>query len=61
MEKAWHNHCESRRNLIRVAVQERYKFSGFLCAPCASLQGIALRPLPCNYNVLDFVCALSRR
>jgi hypothetical protein len=30
-------------------------------APIASLQGIAERPLPCNYNVLEFVCALSWR
>jgi hypothetical protein len=26
-----------------------------------SLQGIAERPLPCNYNVIQFACALSRR
>jgi hypothetical protein len=26
-----------------------------------SLQGIAERPLPCNYNVIQFFCALSRR
>ena len=26
-----------------------------------SLQGIAERPLPCDYNVIQFVCALSRR
>jgi len=26
-----------------------------------SLQGIAERTLPCNYNVIQFVCALSRR
>ena len=26
-----------------------------------SLQSIAERPLPCNYNVIQFVCALSRR
>src|SRR5215470_15910393 len=38
-----------------MAVQERYKFPVFLCAPCDSLQGVALRPLPCNYNVLEFV------
>src|SRR5262249_10825109 len=25
------------------------------------LKGIAVRPLPCNYNILQFVCALSRR
>ena len=43
------------------AVQERYKFLGFLCVSIPSIQGIAERPLPCNYNVLEFVCALSRR
>src|SRR6516162_6866144 len=43
------------------AVQERYKFLGFLCVSISSLQGIAERPLPCNYNVLEFVCALSRQ
>jgi Transposase len=32
-----------------------------LSLPVASLQGIALRPLPCNYKVLGLVCALSRR
>jgi hypothetical protein len=25
------------------------------------LTGIAERPLPCNYNILQFVCALSRQ
>ena len=44
-----------------AAVQERYKFPGFLCVSIASLRGIAVRPLPCNYNVLQLVCALSRR
>ncbi len=44
-----------------AAVQERYKFPGFLCVSIASLQGFAVRPLPCNYNVLQLVCALSRR
>ena len=29
-----------------AAVQERYKFPGFLRVPIASLQGIAVRPLP---------------
>ena len=42
-------------------VQERYKFPGFLRVPIASLQGIAVRPLPCNYSVFELVCALSRR
>jgi len=44
-----------------VLMSYRYKFPRFLCAPSASLQGIALRPLPCNYNVLQLVCAFSRR
>ena len=44
-----------------AAVQERYKFPGFLCVSIASLHGVAVRPLPCNYNVLQLVCALSRR
>src|SRR5262245_27941116 len=44
-----------------AAVQERYKFLDFLWVFVASLQGIAERLLPCNYNVLQFVCALSRR
>jgi hypothetical protein len=26
-----------------------------------SLQVIAERPLPCNYNVIQLICALSRR
>jgi hypothetical protein len=25
-----------------------------------SLQGIAERPLPCNYNVIEWISALSR-
>jgi hypothetical protein len=32
-----------------------------LCVLSRSLQGIAERPLPCSYNVIQFVCALSRR
>ena len=43
------------------AVQERHKFPGFLRVPIASLQGTAVRPLPCNYDVFELVCALSRR
>ena len=33
----------------------------FLPIPNRSLQGIAERPLPCNYNVIQSVSALSRR
>jgi hypothetical protein len=33
----------------------------FSNVPIGSIQGIAERSLPCNYNVIQFVCALSRR
>jgi hypothetical protein len=45
----------------KLAVQGRYKLSLFLCVLSRSLQGIAERPLPCSYNVIQFACALSRR
>jgi hypothetical protein len=45
----------------KLAVQGRYKLSLFLCVLSRSLQGITERPLPCNYNVIQFVCARSRR
>jgi hypothetical protein len=45
----------------KLAVQERYNQSLFHRVLSGSLQGIAVRPLPCNYNVIQFVCALSRR
>jgi hypothetical protein len=45
----------------RLAVQERYNENSFLTVLCCSLQGVALRPLPCNYNVIQNVSALSRR
>ena len=32
-------------------------FQAFFAFPIASLHGIAPRPLPCNYNVFEFVCA----
>jgi len=36
------------------------QFLGFLCVYIASSQGDTEQPLPCNYNILEFVCALSR-
>jgi hypothetical protein len=45
----------------RLAVQERYNESSFFRVLSCSLQGVALRPLPCNYNVIQLVIALSRR
>src|SRR6202161_2603853 len=45
----------------RLAVQERYNESSFFRVLSCSLQGVALRPLPCNYNVIQSVSALSPR
>ena len=45
----------------RLAVQGRYNQSLFHRVLSRSLQGIAERPLPCNYNVIQPVSALSRR
>jgi len=45
----------------KLAVQERYNQSLFHRAISRSLQGVAERPLPCNYNVIQPISALSRR
>jgi hypothetical protein len=45
----------------KLAVQGRYNQSLFPRVLSRSLQGIAERPLPCNYNVIQPVSALSRR
>jgi hypothetical protein len=37
----------------KIAVQGRYKLSPYLRVLSRSLQGIAERPLPCNYNVIQ--------
>ncbi len=37
----------------KLAVQERYNESPFFRVLSCSLQGVALRPLPCNYNVIQ--------
>src|ERR1700732_2443350 len=50
-----------RLHLPKLAVQGRCNQNWFLGVSSRSLQGIAERPLPCNYNVIQFVCALSRR
>ena len=47
--------------MAKLAVQGRYNMGVFSSVLTGSLQGIAERPLPCNYNVISFVCALSRR
>ena len=38
----------------RLAVQGRYNVNLFHRVLSRSLQGIAERPLPCNYNVIQF-------
>jgi len=46
---------------VKTRVQGRYNMGVFSRVLTGSLQGITERPLPCNYNVIQFVCALSRR
>jgi len=41
----------------KLAVQERYNKKMRLSVSSCSLQGIAERPLPCNYNVIQHVSA----
>jgi hypothetical protein len=41
----------------KLAVQGRYNQNLFLGVPPRFLQGIAERPLPCNYNAIQFVSA----
>jgi hypothetical protein len=50
-----------RLPVSKLAVQGQYNMGLFSSVLTGSLQGIAERPLPCNYNVIQFVCALSRR
>ncbi len=45
----------------KLAVQRRYNLNLFLSVLTGSLQGFAERPLPCSYNVIPSVIALSRR
>ena len=42
-------------HLAKLAVQGRYKQTLCLWVSSCSLQGIAERPLPCNYNVIQSV------
>jgi hypothetical protein len=45
----------------KLAIHTRYTERRFLCIPCCYLQGITVRAVPCNYNVIQSVVALSRR
>jgi hypothetical protein len=49
-------------NLARcLAVQRRYNINLFLSVLTGSLSGVAERPQPCNYYVIQQDLALSRR
>jgi len=43
------------------AIHRRYTVCRFLRTPYCYLQGITVRPVPCNYNVIQHISALSRR
>jgi hypothetical protein len=45
----------------KLAIHRRYTERRFLCIPYCSLQGITVRPAPCNYYVIRQKIALSRR
>src|SRR5580658_6936539 len=45
----------------KLAIHRRYTERRFFCIPYCYLQGITVRPVPCNYNVIQSVVALSRR
>jgi hypothetical protein len=41
----------------KLAIHRRYAERRFLCIPYGYLQGIAVRPVPCNYNVIQHISA----
>ena len=43
------------------AIHRRYTECPILCVPYGSLQGVTVRPVPCNYYVIQQDIALSRR
>ena len=45
----------------QLAIHRRYTERPFLCVPYCYLQGITVRPVPCNYYVIQQDIALSRR
>jgi len=45
----------------KLAIHRRYTECRFLCILYRYLQSITVRPVPCNYNVIQSVVALSRR
>ena len=45
----------------KPAIHRRYTERRFFCIPYRYLQGITMRPVPCNYNVIQHISALSLR
>ena len=45
----------------KSAIHRRYTERRFFCIPYRYLQGITMRPVPCNYDVIQHISALSRR
>jgi len=45
----------------KLAIHRRYTERRFLGIPYCHLQGISVRPVPCNYNVIQHISVLSRR
>src|SRR6266496_1891924 len=45
----------------KLAIHRRYTEQPLLGVPYGSLQGVTVRPVPCNYYVIQPVVALSRR
>src|ERR1700723_3328751 len=45
----------------RMRYNRRYTECPILCVPYGSLQGVTVRPVPCNYYVIQQDVALSRR
>src|SRR6266699_2735371 len=46
---------------LGIAIHGRYTEQPLLGVPYGSLQGVTVRPVPCNYYVIQPVVALSRR
>jgi len=51
----------SCKSASKLAIHGRYTEHPLLGVPYGSLQGVTVRPVPCNYYVIQRVVALSRR
>src|SRR6266568_206848 len=52
---------DSCNSASKLAIHGRYTDHPLLGVPYGSLQGVTVRPVPCNYSVIQRVLALSRR